>query len=339
MMNTTVLDADQLLGLNLTQFETLLAKNTDHWQTNYRRLLTRWHPDHNTHPQATAVFIHLRQLYDRIQNPAPTLHFVFENEHGKTFQIHYQEQEAFELGVVYRGEHQLVYHFKPEYRDLVKDPEHFLAHLPFQNEAMKKQMQSLLPQIKAIHWGEQGGIWVIKKDPHLIRLTDLIKHLNAPLDPKHVAWILSGLYHLGCYLNFANRVHQAIDVRSVWIEPIKHEVVLLGGWYFSQSKGQAIGVLPRFASDVAGAKYRDQKQALPHLDHALIARVGKTLLGDASGQRLFADTPTSMIEALRLASNEGALALYQRWKQALLASFGKPNYVPMTITSTDIYRR
>lgn len=339
MMNTTSLTADQLLSLSLTQFEQLVAKPSEHWQTNYRRLMTRWHPDHNAHPRAQDVFIHLRQLYDKGLCAVKSLHFDFENDSHQTFRIQYLEQEPFELGQVYRGEHQLVYHFDAKHKALAQDAEQFLKHLSFENAAMKQQMTPLLPRIKAIQWGPKGGLWVIHKDPALIRLTDLLEHTKEPLDPRHVAWIMSGLYHLSCYLNFAKRVHQGIDLRSVWIEPLKHEVVLLGGWYFSQQQDQTIGILPRFAAEVAGAKYRDQKQAKAVLDHALIQRIGRTLLGDASGQRMLSSTPTPMVEALRLASSESAVALYQRWKQALLLSFGKPKYVPMTLSSTDIYRR
>lgn len=341
MENTTALDANALLGWPNTRARELFHGTTEEAKLLYRRLVHRWHPDHSRDPKAHEVFIHLQSLYLAAGlAPTPSREVVFHDDKGRAFRFQFRAEHAFELGSWYRGKSSIAFAVKAAHQDLYQA---FVGHvqgLPFASMDMRTQIAPNLPSIHSNHWGATGGFLVVRKNPEFILLSDLVAGMTARgmrLDPRHVGWILNGLHNIACYLSYARIAHQAITPQTVWVDPARHSVHLLGGWFHSLPFGSSIHALPAEIARIAPKSVLNGKTAGHRLDLESIRAIGRSLLGDASGHRLHPDTPSSLVSMLRLPASGTAIEEYQRWKQALQASFGAPKFVPLELSHNEIY--
>ena len=338
MKNTTLLDASVLLATPPSRAREIFGGDAPARRSLYRRLVSRWHPDHNPDPRAHEVFIHLSQLFQAIDEDSSGL--TFQAEDGRTFAFQPQAQGSFELGQWYRGKGSLVY---------LTDPGSRLAHenftarvrgLSYANAAMEKQIKPCMPHLHSVQKGPKGQIIVLKRDPEGICLADLIQYLQTKsllVEPRHVGWILGSLHHLACYLETQRIAHHGITTGNVWINPTLHRTELLGGWFHSLPFDQPISAIPATVARHAPRSYLDARIATGRLDQESIRGIGRALLGDASGMRMDPSTPSALIDALRLPAHGSAIEEYRRWQQALLASFGPPKFVEMKLSYRDIY--
>ena len=341
MENTTALDANALLGWPAGRARELFRGSAAEAKIAYRRLVHRWHPDHSRDPKAHEVFIHLQGLYAAAGiDPAPLREVLFEDAQGRQFRFQARSEHAFALGNWYRGKGSIALRTQPHHRALHEAYRSTVAGLPYPTDLMRQQMAPQLPDVRAALHGATGDLLIVRKDPDAIWLPDLAQHLLArgeTLDPRHVGWILNSLHNIACYLSHARVAHHGITPQAVWVNPQKHSVQLLGGWFHALPFGQAISSLPAEVARIAPRSCLREKIASQRLDQESIRAVGRWLLGDASGQRMHPDTPSAMVSALRLPAPGTAVEEYQRWKQALQASFGPPKFVPLELSTHDIY--
>jgi hypothetical protein len=338
MKNTTLLDASVLLATPPSRARDIFGGDASARKNLYRRLVSRWHPDHNPDPQAHEVFIHLSRLFEALD--ADSSQLMFSAENGRTFSFQPQAQGSFELGQWYRGKGSLVYLTDRKHRGAHEAFASKVRNLNYANADMRKQISPCLPNPHSIQMGPSGQLIVLKRDPEGIRLADLIEYLSARgehVEPRHVAWILSSLHNLACYLGTQGIAHHGITPTNVWINPRLHRCELLGGWFHSLSFGERIRSLPSQVAQHAPRAYLDAKIASGRLDQESIRGIGRALLGDASGMRMNTSTPSALIDALRLPAHGSAIEEYRRWQQALLASFGPPKFVEMKLSYRDIY--
>lgn len=346
MRNATALDAAGWMALGKGSARDIFPGTPAEVQSLYRRLVGQWHPDRNTHPQAGEVFVRLHELYEHARALAsgrplgPEVRV--EDHHQRVFRFQAQAEEPFELGSFLRGKASLAYRVDPAHQGLFEACVQRCQSLRFASSNMEAQMKPLLPQIHASPWGPQGGLVVLKRDPEAIRLTDLKAYYDAqgkPFPAEHVAWIVSGLFNLACYLEYANLAHQAILLENIWVVPERHSVHLWGGWFYARPLGERLEVLPSAAADMASHRYLEQRVAGLGLDRSLIRAVGRELLGDRRGQRLArATAPKPFLDALTFPSSAAnAVEDYRAWKQVLTASFGPPTFVPMHVKASSLY--
>lgn len=358
MKDTTTWTASQWLDVNLGSAPTVFEGSPTQIQRLYRRLARRWHPDHNPSPQAHDVFVHLKALYARAlalagapaarlhhagggPRPSPVGPVVVLDGDGRRFRFAPQASEPFELGRFYRGRSSLAFGVDPDHAVLFQQAVATVKGLRFADRTMAEQMQPLLPDLHAAPWGPQGGLWVLRRDPEAVRLLDAHHHFTRDggrWSAEHVAWIVSGLLHLLCYLEYAGVAHQGIGLDTVWVSPATHRVHLWGGWFYARAFGQPVTVLPATSAAMAPSGYLAAKTAGGGLDRELVRAVGRELLGDRHGQRLPTDAaPAPFLHALRLPAGPSAVADYRAWKRVLTASFGPAKFVPMTLSSSTLY--
>lgn len=312
-------------------------------QALYRRLVKRWHPDRNRDPLAHDVFVRLQALYAKatVGTDSGDIEETVVDGRGRRFRFAGQAREAFELGTFLRGQATLAYRVAPAHEDLFANAVARVQGLAYATDAMRQQMAPLLPGLHAHPWGPEGGLLVLRRDPAALRLRDLAVHYRREgqsVPAEHVAWILSGLFHLACYLEHAGLAHHGIGLDSAWVVPERHTVHLWGGWFYARRFGEPLAALPSAAADMAAHRYLEAKVAGPGLDRALIRAVGRELLGDRQGQRIPATAaPKPFIDALRMPAGASAVEDYRAWKAVLRASFGPPTFVPMTLNASTLY--
>ena len=332
------LTASQWLSLTDRAAAALFPSPAGARQALYRKLVQRWHPDRNREPRAAEVFMRIQSLQPTLlpkSRPVPSVDLP--DHRGRVFRYQPLASEPFVLGRYHRAGSSLAYQVGPRHDGLFNRARDLLSGLPFATPAMRASLSPLLPSVVGAPWGEQGGLLVIRHPKDAIRLRDLHAHAGH-LDPRHVAWILSGLFNLACYLEHAKIVHHDISLDTVWVRPDVHEVLLLGGWFFAYPVGEAITALPAHAAALASPRYLSARKASHGLPIELIRAVGRELLGDRSGQRLPTTLPAPLRAFLTDPAGANAVDDYKAWKRALEASFGPPTFVPMPFSASEIYK-
>lgn len=346
MSHLSNLTASTILSIPADQPERLFSADQDTARNEYRMLAACWHPDRHSGAEAGQVFGHIGALYRAAlarltggywQTPGLLRLTALD---GTCYEIRYRKQHAFELGQMFISPTMVAYLLAPEHEDLYAVARRSIGGLSFANDAMRAQMAPHLPTVLSAFATNDALVLVLAKTPQQVLLSDLLAHASGRLDARHVAWVLSRLLNLACYLDYARLTHNGISVDSCFIDPAAHSASLLGGWWYACRREARLVALPARSADLAAPDMLAAKRADSRLDLALIRSIGRELLGDERGGTLLADAgvPAALGQWLRLASSGNARQDYQQWQsQVLPDSFGPRRFVRLDVSADDIY--
>jgi hypothetical protein len=350
--NALKLNAKKILSITENEANDLFGNtDKDFIRFVFNQLALKWHPDHNKETELEgvgSVFKHVKFLFENaIKSLDNDLRWknntlYVKTTSGKELVVFYIKKEDFELGTMLLTEDSIVYLVQKQFEDLFHNAVNIIKDFRYPNTDMKTKIQSCLPQTVSIHVTKDFNVLTVKKDPKLIRLSDLLdfSSISGQLDPYHVAWILSRLHNMTCYLQWAKLSHQAITLESCFIEPQEHSFSLLGGWWYARPVGNKIiglpGNLTNFLPDVINTGIANDSS-----DLNLIRRVCLQLLGNRNGVGYYrySNVPPTMLEWLRNANNKPAFSQYTEWKDGIRPSLfkEKKGLIPMKIEAKQIY--
>lgn len=358
MRNLDKLSAEQLLSANAP--ESLFSRDHYEAKQEYRNLARRWHPDHHRDEggKASNVFSHIVELYrkaeekrakgtwnepyEKIEQETPGLKKFACIKTGHVKTVEYLSARRFELGCMYIGANSVVFEVENEFSDLFHNGRRKIRGLRFQDENMAVEMSNFLPQIEDIFQTTSSQLLRIRKTPDQLLLADVLKYYATRIEPiEHVGWILNVLLHISCYLEWSGIAHNAISPETLFISPLRHSGMLLGGWWYAACCGEELKALPDRSLKFIPPDIIDNKIADTRADLELIKALGREILGDVTGRSLEADAslPEILPEWLQLPSGENAVAEYREWKYTVLERcFGEPHFVPMDLNSKDLYK-
>ncbi|MEL6183094.1 MAG: hypothetical protein AAFU79_00625 [Myxococcota bacterium] len=248
----------------------------------------------------------------------------------------------FELGTYLADAQTFRVWIDPEHGDLAAAGLRRVRSFAFANRAMEREVAKMLPPVPEVVSSETHKLIVFAKRRDLVLLRDLCEHLQTKgerLDPRHVAWILSGLYALACWLAWAQLSHQAINLDTVFVSPEHHGVFLLGGWWYATPIAKSVAALPESTVADGPPGLERRRRALRQTDLELIRALGRRLLGDPSGARLTSSSrvPKPMGLYLMLPAGHDAVSEYAAWMNILESSFGARRFTELAIQPSDIY--
>jgi hypothetical protein len=335
------LTAPELLALR--EPERLFSPTLADAKREYRALASAWHPDRNQRAEAPAVFAHVGALYHaalaklaRGSWHAPG-RFQCTATDGAVHMIRYHARHDFELGEMLVGRATVAFVVRPEFADLFDHGRRALTRFRFASGAMRAQMAPCLPMAATAIATPDGPVLIVDKAPDLVLLRDLLDHLGGAIEPRHVAWVLSALHNLACWLEYAGLTHNAIGLDTVFVSPEAHRCALLGGWWYAAGRGERLQALPARTASLAPPDVLATRTADIRVDLELIRATGRALLGNESGLR-DGRVPRPLVDWLRCAASDTALTDYQLWGQVLEASFGARRFVKLGVSASDIYR-
>lgn len=339
------MNAAAILAIPETEPERLFRVPARLLPSAYRELVIRWHPDRNREPEAASVFSHIGALYQVAKKRAsdgswfPIGTYPFTGRDGKCFKIKYLARREFELGQMLIGRRLVTFIVDKAHEDMVIHGLRQIGTMRYPNEEFRKSLAPHMPCV--VRSVETTKSWVIcvRKEPDEVLLADLIQHLGGQIPPKHVAWIISSLLNLACFLEVSGMTLNAMTPETVFVSPQKHAVSLYGGWWYAQGAGKLIRHLPPKVFPLASRKLREHKVASAELDVECIRAIGRACLGDASGGSLRsrADVPAPFSQFLQLPSGRSALVEYEHWPKVLEASFGPRRFHKLEVTGEDVY--
>jgi hypothetical protein len=209
----------------------------------------------------------------------------------------------------------------------------------YPNDDVKKDIEYRRPRLKKFFKTLDGkSVLLIEKPEDMIRLRDVLDNFKGNFDPKHVAWIMSELHNLACWLEYSKLTNNDISLDSVFISPPKHSAMILGGWWFAVPEGNRMQRV-QVSRTVANAPRSviESKLASIKTDLALIRMLGRELLGE-TGMSFTKDVPSAMADWFKHASTGDARKDYKLWSDVPVKAFGKRKFTRLEITSTDIYK-
>lgn len=328
-MNLMSATPETLLTVPLMELWAGLGHTSEEAQHTWRQLAQRWHPDRSREPQASAVFARLASAHRTWRPKTLASALTLATAAGTVLTLHHRHAFDHELGQTHVGQGHVLELYASPHADLGQSAATHLTHLPFLTPAMRNQMGLSLPSQAVSHLLADGRVaLVFTKAAGLLRLADVVHHVGL-LDPRHVAWIGSGLWNLACYLQAVGWTHQAIQADTVWVDPATHRVALLGGWAYAGPEGTPWTALPAASVQAASLAVRAHRRHAAVLDHELIQALLRQLLPPAS--------PAALLLSARLPAGGTAVEQYRAWKQALHTSFGPPAFVPWDLSPTTLY--
>lgn len=344
MKGDALMDPTAILALKDKDARELFPGDEEAITSAFHGLAKHWHPDHCSAANAKEVFqriVSLKAIALRLAGVAvdPPKVVEFSGTDGKSFEFRYRTRHAIDVGSVITGDTTLCYVFGKDFTDIFKAEADRIAGLPFADDKMKREMGRFLPIRKRVVEQASDTVLVLGKTEDQFLLADLISHCGGRIEPTHVAWIISGLENIACYLGWAGLSHGAIGPYTVLVSPKFHSVALVGGWGFTTKLGdrpkalpsRTLAALPRMAIPGTAAD--------PAIDLDLIRLTARECLGDASGGRLYGDpsVPAALTNWLMMPPAKDAFADYGAWPQTLEKAFGKRRFVPWDVKSAAVY--
>ena len=344
MKDISTLTDDDILAIPVDKPELLFTADKDTALAEFRVLLSKWHPDKNPMVDE-AVMAHVNVLYDLAVLRLATDSWVtpgvvtFKTLDGKKFQLKFRASRQFELGDIYVGDNLVAYSLYKDNEDLYKNARNIIRNFKFADDKMRNEVLPLLPEIHSELVTDDRLVMLIKKTPDQLLMSDVLGHFGV-VDPKHVAWMISRLYSICCYLRYANLVHAGITPDACLISPDQHTVSLLGGWWYAGEKGKKLQALPGVAVEFAPDEVLDAEVSDPKIDLELLHATARQMLGDINGSKLLMNKniPTILVTWLRALSKGDAFEEYKIWHtKTVIDAFGPRRFVEMKLTADDLY--
>lgn len=343
------LTEDKILNIPLNKPEMLFSGLETEVKKAYKKLSLSWHPDRrkDISPKSGEVFAHIHNLYiealkrEKAGILGKNLNVLeIHSIDGKDFRFKYLKEKSFEMGNYYIASKFVVWAFKKEYKEDVEKGLNNISNIHYADTKMKEEFSRYMPVVYTTLETKDEFIVVMKKDPAFLNLGDIFQKQNNQIDAKHVAWIMSRLYNNICFIHFNKLMHGGLNIDNIFINPQTHEVMVLGGWWYSRKENEKLTMLSRESVDVAPLSLMNSKKAELLLDMELIKKVGRQLLGDATGMTLASKklAPPAFITWLRDSSTKNAFEEYGTWmNKVLVDSFGQRKFIVFDVSEKDLY--
>lgn len=312
--------------------------------SEYKSLMKIWHPDINNDPKSTEVVKKLNELYSKacimIKNNEWSRTGRTRISGSKPIDINYIHDYSFEFGHVYICRNSLIYHFKSEYRKYADRFKYITENFKFADNNMKERMKYFYPTIYKTIEVDDGVLVLVDKNIRLIRLRDILDYYNGKIPHRHMAWIVSSLLNLACFIQYNGLSHNAITIDNYYIDPTDHNGVLAGGWWFATDLSRPLLGAPRDVFEVMPGRAKAERIGLTETDLESIKLIGRILIGDKYGmdfKNRDPDIPDAIVQYLNSPVCSSAYDEYSVWSSVLTAGYGKREFIKMNVRTEDIY--
>lgn len=325
----------------------LFSDNIKTIKDEYVELAKIYHPDRNKNSElANDVMAKIGEYYTKCLEMIDSGIYIkpgsikLKSKDGKLYEVKYRISHSFELGTIYVGNTVVLYLINNEYKNLFENLSGIEKRFTFADEKMKSEFERYLPRVigKFETLDSRFGI-VVKKTPDMLTLKDVLNYYDGKMPVRHVAWIISSLMNLVCYINYTGMSHNSISLDTYFISPKLHSGSLLGGWWYSVPLGdKMLGVTEKTYS-IMPPQVKSKKNGDILTDLESIRLIGRELLGDRNGTRLLesSDVPDPMVSWLRSVASGKASEEYSKWSDILYQSFGKRKFVKMEFDEDKLY--
>jgi hypothetical protein len=344
------MDAVEILSIGEGEAMRLFPGPINTIKKRFRELAQAWHPDVNRDPEAVKVFAHISRLHDIAvgrSSPTRTTKGATTRSLGKVWKLASGGELSVRAKAVHKGalgdivvtSKTVAYETVTGFEDVAEAEAKATAAFRFASPAMEKAMRHFLPTLSRTVDAVGTKVNIFERPSDTVLLTDLVRHMGGRIPPLHVAWIVSSLENLACYLNWSGTAHGAISADNVLVSPSMHSTILVGGWGYATPFGKRPRALPERTLSLVPRLAVAGENVGPQVDLALIRATALELLGTSGsgGLALMKDVPDAMRMWLCLPPGQDAVTDYSSWEKCLVDSFGPRKFVKLEINPADVY--
>lgn len=311
-----------------------------------RKLIARWHPDRCSDPLSSRVTAHITGLSKGVSGNGTTNSSVgvvsLETQGGGRITLKFLRAHEIDLGRMYVGRGMVAFVLDPTYAGLAKRASDAIEGVTFPSLVIDDQYRPLIPGIvRSCLLADGRGLLALRKPVDMLLLSDVQASLGGTIDPRHVAWIMSRLYGLGCLMSSNGLCLGATAPDTLLISPTSHAVMPIG-WFFSTKLGEPLPGLPnRTLAALRRARVdMSEKRALLEIDPLMIRTTGRDLLGTSSLQKMMGDKNVPTAFAAWLCDTNvstSAFDEYTRWDDVLDLAWGRRTFVELMADEATVY--
>jgi len=349
--------ASQILAIPSDRPDAIFTGDAETVRARFAALVKRWHPDHNDGlREATLVFNKIVALHEKAKlrlgaDPATAADALrVKDSAGRSFDLTCKVRRPFELGELTVSHTKVGFVVDRSHNELFENGIATLRSIRYPDAKVRIQMERFFPAPRGIYETRDAKVAVFDKSEDIVVLSDLIAHMGGALPAKHMAWVVSSLLNLCCFLEVCGLTNNAISPETVLVTPTHHAAFTLSWWYAARA-GSRVTLLPPSTFDLVPPSMARDKSASIRLDLESVRAVGLACLGDPTGASLIGersdavlrtamgriDVPSSVSTWLRLPPAASAIDDYRSWSEMALPGFGPRRFLKLRITSRDIY--
>lgn len=304
----------------------------------YKELIKQYHPDNCKDLQATEIIQKIQMLYTRaeelFQNNLweKTNYIKFISTTGKQIFIHYQYHHVFELGEYFVCNKNVIYSFdfskKKYYNNYIQN----INNLRHENDNMKKVFSRIFPKILSEYdTKDNRHIIVLTKTAEVHPLRCVIENFfNNKIPDRHLAWMITRLLNICCYLKYNNKVCNGINVDNLFVSLDYHSILLLGGlWYATDDNTPMIGT-SKDIFNIMTPKVKSDKISKFITDIESVKFFGRQYMLDTY--------PQPLKDFFNSGSQDDPLKEFKEWEKTLNKAYGERKFIKITANNNQIYK-
>lgn len=303
----------------------------------YKELCKQFHPDSCGDPRATDAFATLQIFYKEASAVVGTgvwegsRYVEIKTTTGKTLQINYLYHAIFELGDCYVCNRNIIYIFdfskKKYYNNYIKQ----IKNISFADKDMEKMFKPLFPEVVSEYdTPNEKHVIVLKKTEDVYPLRCVIENFyKGNIPDTHLAWMMSRLMNIGCYLKYNGQVHNGINIDNCFVSLNFHTILLPGGWWYATKEGEPMIGTTAEIYNIMPPKVKADKVSSSITDIESIKAFGRKYLASTAPDAFKAFTVSG--------TGEDSMKEMEKWDSALIDSFGKRRFIKIDATAKEVY--
>lgn len=306
----------------------------------YKKLAKMYHPDLCKLENANEIFAKISTLYnsalDNLEKGSWEVSSMVElkSSSGKCYTLRYLSRFDFELGECYIGNKKVVYILNEDKKKYFNRYLETILRLEYKNKEMRDEFERYLPNVLTSFDMKDGKYCIIlNKTDDVYSLKDVLSYYGGSIPEKHVAWIVSRLYNLLCYLNYNNLTLNGLDINSLFICPRYHTVCIYGGWWYATTQGDKMIGTNKDVYDAMTIKSKTTKQSDVYTDLECVKLLAIKLYGNTTSIN------SHIIEWLNKPTQvRSPLKEWGYWNEHLDNAYGKRKFIEMEIDKNKLYK-
>lgn len=324
--------------LSIEKCGDLFSNDIDKCKEEYKILSKQWHPDRNI-DDTSDVFIKITKLYKRAVNMIKsgtwekTNYIEIKTNSSKTLAINYLSSFKFEIGMCYVCKENIIYVFDEDKEKYYFNALKRIESIKYSDKKMEKNFSKLMPKVHSTYKTLEGRCClVLSKPKDVVLLKDVFEYFEGSIDDKHVAWIISRLINIACFLKTNNIVHNGININNCFVSLENHLVYLFGGWWYATKEDEKMFGTTKEIFNVMPISSKQSKKSNSATDIELIKLLGRYLLGEKNSK-----VPKEVTEFLNSGSSENPFKEFKKWDNSLIKAYKKRKFIKIVIE--NLYKR
>ena len=330
--------AEQILSIN--KCGDLFPHNIDAVKSKYKELVKEWHPDSNTNPKAVDVFQKITELYNKALELLEqgtwekTNYILISKYNGKKIALNYDTVFDFELGTCYVTKTKVVYILDNDKKKYFDNAIARIKSLKYSDKKMEETLSRCMPKIYQTFQTNNGEyVIVLDKSEDVFPLKSVFEYFGNKITDRHVAWIMSRLCNITCYLKYNGIVHNGININNCFVSPKFHSIFLLSGWWYTTKENEKMIGTTKDIFSIMSVTAKGSKKSSYLTDLESVKLLGRQLLGETNCRKLVLDStiPKPFTNFLVSGSGNDPYKEYEKWDKALDNSYGARKFVKMDV--------